>query len=165
MANTHTVCIDTHCAFWNIDAYQLVGIAGADIDNGTFLTLGDMSPADDGAYEFTVTAGENPDLIAMTSPVGYDAVTQLYDDPRYFTNVAGKPISVKRLVKGDFIEVTAGAFTAAPSTEKFAKVGSAGKLTAQANNNSSDAHFAIKGTRTIDIGGELVTSYVLMKLV
>ena len=162
MAKNHVVFNGTHCAFWDVDSYNLVGIATSDIDNGTFLTLGDMSPAEDGAYEFTVTAGVNADLIAGTPAVGYDAIGQIYDDPRYFTNEVGKPISVKRLIKGDFIELTGGAFTAEPSTNKYAKVVAAGKLTAQAADTGAD--FKIVGTRTMDIGGELVPTYVLMKL-
>ena len=72
MTNTHNVFIGMSCAFMNVDAYNLVGIANADIDNGLFLTLGAMSPAGDGAYEFTVSAGANADLIAGTAPQGYD---------------------------------------------------------------------------------------------
>lgn len=162
MANTHNVFIGMHCAFMNVDAYNLVGIAAADIDNGVFLTLGDMSPADDGAYEFTVQAGVNADLIAGTPPQGYGIEAQVYDDPRYFTNEAGKPISVKRLVKGDVIELTIGAFTADPSTNKYAKVVAGGKLTAQAADAGAD--YQILGTEAIDIGGEQVTGYILMKL-
>lgn len=164
MANTHNVFIGMSCAFMNVDAYNLVGIASADIDNGLFLTLGAMSPAGDGAYEFTVTAGANADLIAGTAPQGYDIAAQVYDDPRYFTNVAGKPIGVKRLVKGDVIEVTAGSFTAAPtiSTDKYAKVGDGGKLTGQVA--ATNADFQILGSEPIDIGGEAVTGYILMKL-
>ena len=164
MAKNHIVFNGTHCAYWDVDSLNLVGIAAADIDNGTFLTLGAMSPAGDGAYEFTVTAGANADLIAGTPPQGYNVDAQVYDDPRYFTNEAGKPISVKRLIKGDCIEVSVGAFTEAPATNKFAKVVSTGKLTAQANNTSSDADFQIIGARTMDIGGEFIPTYVLMKL-
>lgn len=162
MSKNHVVFNGTHCAYWDVDSLNLVGIATTGIDNGTFLTLGDMSPADDGAYEFTVTPGVNADLIAGTPAVDYDAIGQIYDDPRYFTNVAGKPISVKRLIKGDCIELTVGAFTAEPSTNKYAKVVAAGKLTAQAADTGAD--FKIVGARTMDIGGELVPTYVLMKL-
>ena len=162
MAKNHIVFNGMHCAFVNVDAYNMVGIAAADIDNGTFLTLGDMSPAGDGAYEFTVTAGVNADLIAGTPPQGYGIEGQVYDDPRYFTNEAGKPISVKRLVKGDVIELTVGAFTADPSTNKYAKVVAGGKLTAQAADTGAD--FKIEGTENISIGGEAVVGYILRKL-
>lgn len=162
MAKNHIVFNGMHCAFWDVDAYNMVGIAAADIDNGTFLTLGDMSPAQDGAYEYTVTAGVSTDLIAGTPPQGYNVDAQVYDDPRYFTNEAGKPISVKRLVKGDVIELTVGAFTADPATNKYAKVVASGKLTAQASDANAD--FKIEGTENISIGGEAVTGYILRKL-
>ena len=162
MAKNHIVFNGTHCSFWDNDAMNYVGIAATDIDNGTFLTLGDMSPNADGAYEFTVTAGVNADLIAGTPPMGYGIESQVYDDPRYFTNEAGKPISVKRLIKGDCIELTVGAFTVDPAANGYAKVVAGGKLTAQAADTGAD--FKILGTRTMDIGGELVTTYVLMKL-
>lgn len=162
MAKNHIVFNGMHCAFWDVDAYNMVGIATTDIDNGTFLTLGDMSPAQDGAYEYTVTAGVSTDLIAGTPPQGYNVDAQVYDDPRYFTNEAGKPISVKRLVKGDVIELTVGAFTVDPATNKYAKVVASGKLTAQASDANAD--FKIEGTENISIGGEAVTGYILRKL-
>lgn len=162
MAKNHIILNGTHCAYWDVDSLNLVGIATTDIDNGTFLTLGAMSPAQDGAYEFTVQAGVNADLIAGTPPQGYNVDAQVYDDPRYFTNEAGKPISVKRLIKGDCIELSEGAFTAAPATNKYAKVDTGGKLTAQADNTNAD--FQIVGARTMDIGGEAIKTWVLMKL-
>lgn len=162
MAKNHIVFNGTHAAFWDVDSLNLVGIAATDIDNGTFLTLGDMSPAQDGAYEFTVTAGVNADLIAGTPSQGYNVDAQVYDDPRYFTNEAGKPISVKRLIKGDCIELSEGAFTVAPAANKYAKVVAGGKLTAQAADTGAD--FQILGARTMDIGGEFIPTYVLMKL-
>lgn len=162
MAKNHIILNGTHCAYWDVDSLNLVGIAATEIDNGTFLTLGAMSPNSDGAYEFTVTAGVNADLIAGTPPQGYNVDAQVYDDPRYFTNEAGKPISVKRLIKGDCIELSEGAFTAAPATNKYAKVVTGGKLTAQADNTNAD--FQIVGVRTMDIGGEFIPTYVLMKL-
>lgn len=163
MAKNHTVFNGTHAAYWDVDSLNLVGIAAADIDNGTFLNLGAMSPNSDGAYEFTVTAGANPELVAGTPPQGYNVDAQVYDDPRYFTNEAGKPISVKRLLKGDCIEVSAGAFTAEPTTETYANVQTTGKLTA--TSTAANAHFQILGARTMDIGGEFVKTWVLMKLV
>lgn len=162
MAKNHIILNGTHAAYWDVDSLNLVGIATTDIDNGTFLTLSAMSPAGDGAYEFTVQAGANADLIAGTPSQGYNVDAQVYDDPRYFTNEAGKPISVKRLIKGDCIELSEGAFTAAPSTNKYAKVVTSGKLTAQADNTNAD--FQIVGVRTMDIGGEFIPTYVLMKL-
>lgn len=163
MAKNHIVFNGTHCAYWDVDSLNLVGISNSEIDNGTFLTLGGMSPEDDDAYEFTVTEGANPDLVAGTPPQGYNVDGQVYDDPRYFTNKAGKPISVKRLLKGDCIEVSAGAFTTRPNTETYANVQIDGKLTA--TSTETNAHFQILGARTMDIGGEAIKTWVLMKLV
>lgn len=164
MAKNHTILNGTHCAYWDVDSLNLVGIADTEIDNGTFLTLGAMSPAGDGAYEFTVTAGNNPDFVAGTPPQGYNVDAQVYDDPRYFTNEAGKPISVKRLIKGDCIEVSAGAFAADPdSSTTFVTVQNSGKLGVKTAESS--AHFKVLGARTMDIGGEAIKTWVLMKLV
>lgn len=162
MANNHAIFNGTHCAFWDVDAYNYVGIAQSDMDNGTFVKLGAIGLASDGGYEFAVSADASPDLICGTPAQGYGIDAQIYDDPRYFTNVAGKPISVKRLVKGDCIEVSVEAFTADPSTNGYAKVAASGKLTAQAAD--TDAHFAILGTHTIDCGAELVKTWILQKL-
>lgn len=158
----HTVVNSMHCAFTNIDAYNLVGIATTDIDNGTFLTLGDMKLKDaEGGFEFAVSAAAaDSDLIAITPEVGYDLVSQIYDDPRYFTNKAGKPISVKRVVKGDIIEVTVDAFTSDPTTSTYAKVNTDGKLLG--TTTTSDA-WKVLANSTIDIGGESVKSWILMK--
>lgn len=160
----HTIFNGTHCAYWDVDSYNMVGIAAADIDNGTFLALSDMKLKDaTGGYEFTVSVGQNADLIAGTPEVGYGLEEQIYADPRYFTNKAGKPISVKRLVKGDCIEVSVDAFTVAPNTTHLgAKVQKTGKLTSQVD--VTDADFQILSTHTIDVGGELVKTWILMKL-
>ncbi len=160
MAKNHAIFNGTHCAFWDVDAYNLVGIAATEIDNAIFLTLGDIKLKTDGGYEFTVTAGGDGTYIAGTPAQGYGIEAGLFDDPRYFTNEAGKPISVKRLVAGDCIEVNLVAFTADPSTNGYAKVDASGKLTGSAT--TSDP-FKILGTHTIDCGGELVKTWILMK--
>lgn len=163
MAKNHAIFNGTHCAFWDVDAYNYVGIAKTDLDNGIFVKLGKIGLADNGGYEFEVEATASPDLICGTPAQGYGIDAQVYDDPRYFYNEAGKPISVKRLVKGDCIEVDAAAFTTAPTaTDTVATVSATGKLTAAASGD--DAHFAILGTHAIDCGSELVKTWVLMKL-
>nr|DAI01027.1 MAG TPA: hypothetical protein [Caudoviricetes sp.] len=160
MAKNHAIFNGTHCAFWDVDAYNLVGIATAEIDNATFLALGDIKLKTDDGYEFTVTAGGDGTYIAGTPAQGYGIEAGLFDDPRYFTNEAGKPISVKRLVAGDCIEVDLVAFTADPVANGYAKVDASGKLTGSVT--SSDP-FKILGTHTIDCGGELVKTWILMK--
>lgn len=160
--NTHAIFNGTHCAFWDVDAYNYVGISTTDMDNCTFVALGDIGLKSDGGYEFAVTATNSPDLICGTPAQGYGIDAQVYDDPRYFYNEAGKPISVKRLVKGDCIEVSLPAFTADPAANGYAAVQASGKLTGQAA--AANAHFAILGTHTIDCGAELVKTWILQKL-
>lgn len=161
----HTIVNGMHCAYMNVDAYNFCGIATTDIDNGTILTLGDMKLKDaTGGFEFAVSAatdGGNADFIAITPEVGYDLEAQIYADPRYFTNKAGKPISVKRLVKGDSIEITADGFTAAPQdTDTYVKVAANGKLTASTTNSDP---FKILATHNMDVGSEIVKTWILMK--
>lgn len=162
--NTHAIFNGTHCAYWDVDALNYVGVAQADLDNGVFVDLGAIGLSDDDGYEFTVTASTtSADFVCATPPQGYNALAQIYDDPRHFTNEAGKPISVKHLVKYDCIEVDAAAFTATPAAEQYAKVGVGGKLTAQSSD--TDAQFKILGTHTIDCGSELVSTWILQKIV
>lgn len=160
--NTHAVFNGTHCAFWDVDSFNLVGIAAADMDNGTFVDLGEMSPAADGAYEFTVTAAASSgEYVCGTPAQGYGIAAQVYDDPRYFTNVAGKPISVKKLIKGDCIELTQIDGTTLV-VNQYATV-SNGALVAASS--ADDAEFKVLSTTsTMDIGGELVPTWILMKL-
>ena len=71
MANNHTVFNGTHCAFWDVDSMNYVGIAQSDMDNGTFVKLGAIGLASDGGYEFAVSADASPDLICGTPAQGY----------------------------------------------------------------------------------------------
>lgn len=170
MANTHAVVNLTHAACSDVDSLNLVGIcAGADIDNGNFVTLGDITrdPSSQviGGYEFSVTSATttSSDYIVATNMVGTDIDMQIYSDPRYFYNKKGQPMSVKRLLAGDCIEVTGAAFSTAPTvgTSTHAKV-AAGKLVAQANDTG--AQFKILGVVKVDVGQEQVDAFVLMKL-
>lgn len=163
MAKNHAICIGTHAAFWDVDALNFVGKAAADMDNGTFVKLGAIGLTTNGGYEFTVTADASADYIVATPPVGYSYEMAGLDDPRYFYNEAGKPMSVKHLLKGDCLELSAAAFTAEPaSSATVATVQASGKLTA--NTTTSGAHFAILGTHSVDCGGESVKTWVLQKL-
>lgn len=161
----HTIVNGMHCAYMNVDAYNFCGIATDDIDNGTILTLGDMKlKGATGGFEFAVsmaTADDTAEFIAITPEVGYSLEAQIYADPRYFTNKAGKPISVKRLVKGDSIEITADGFTVAPNdTDNYVKVGENGKLTVSSTESSP---FKILATHNMDVGSEIVKTWILMK--
>lgn len=158
----HTIVNGMHCAYMNVDAYNFCGIATTDIDNGTILTLGDMKlKTNDGGFEFAVTAGGDGEFIAITPEVGYGLEAQIYADPRYFTNKAGKPISVKRLVKGDSIEITVDGFTTTPgASDTYATVGANGKFT---SGTTASAPFKILATHNMDVGSEIVKTWILMK--
>lgn len=165
MANNHGLIIGTHCAFWDVDSLNLVGIdASHDLDNGTFVALGDILNTTGviNEYVFAVSAGSGSDYVVATPPVGDDVEMQLFDDPRYFYNKQGRPMSVKRLLVGDCIEVSAACFSTAPTTgtSTYASV-SSGKLVAGTTNTDP---FKILGEHSVDIGGEAVKTWVLMKV-
>lgn len=168
MANKHGVVITTHCAAWNVDAYNFSGVATTDLDNGTFVVLGDLQKTGGviDEYTFSVTVDANGTSKAkyiVASPiVGSTLAMQLTGDPREFYNVAGRPLSIKRIVDGDCIEVIGANFEdgAAPTdqtTYTTANIGANGKLSMV----SADGTFKLLGTKSIAIGQELVPSYVL----
>ena len=164
MAN-HGLIIGTHCAFWDVDSLNFVGIdASHDIDNGTFVDLGGILNTTGviNEYVFAVAAGNNSDYVVATPPVGDTLEMQLFDDPRYFYNRQGKPMSVKRLLVGDCIEVSSECFSTAPTTgtSTYASV-SSGKLVAGTTNTDP---FKILGEHSVDVGGEAVKTWVLMKV-
>lgn len=164
MAKNHAIFNGTHCCYWDNDALNFVGVAATDMDNGIFVALGDIGLKTDGGYEFTVTATNAPDFVVATPPDGYTFEQAALSDPREFYNVAGKPMSVKKLLKDDFIEIDATAFTAAPGADAtYGHVQATGKITA--NTAAQDAHFAIVGTHTIDCGGDIVKTWILRKIV
>jgi len=164
MANNHGFIIGTHCAFWDVDSKNFVGIAESDIDNGTFVALGDILNTSGviDEYVFAVSAASASDFVVATPPVGDSLEMQLFDDPRYFYNKAGKPMSVKHLEIGDCIEVDDACFSTAPTlgTSTYAGVTS-GKLVA--STTASDP-FKILGQHNVDIGGVSVPTWVLMKV-
>lgn len=165
MANNHGFIIGTHCAFWDVDSKNFVGIdASHDIDNGTFVNLGDILNTNGviDEYVFAVSAGNNSDFVVATPPVGDDFEMQLFEDPRYFYNKMGRPMSVKHLEVGDCIEVDANCFSTAPTTgtSTYASV-SSGKLVAGTTNTDP---FKILGEHNVDIGGTSAKTWVLMKV-
>lgn len=167
MANKHGVVITTHCAAWNVDAFNYAGIATTDLDNGTFVALGDLQKTEGviDEYTFTVTPDTNGaskyKYIVASPVVGTTLAMQLTGDPREFCNEANRPLSVKRVVEGDCIEVIGANFEdgSAPTdkpTATAATIGANGKLAM-----ADDGTFKLLGTKTIAIGQELVPSYVL----
>lgn len=171
MANTHGVVNTTHCSCWTDDALNFSGIADTDIDNGTFVALGDLQKTDNviDEYTFTVTPDANG-----TSTIKYIVDTQigkastleqqLYNDPRHFYNIAGRTMSIKQLQTGNCIEINAeamvtGATPVEQPTYKTASIGAAGKL--QMVSGDAGA-FKYMGSVNRGIGQEVVPHYVFM---
>lgn len=172
MPKTHGYINTTHCMCWDNDALNFAGVAAnADIDNGTFLALGAINNTDGfiNGYDFAVTADANgaatQKYIAATPIPGSSAnlEIQLYSDPRYFYNEAGKPISVKRIMNGDCIEINKEAFgegksPADQTTYTTASIGADGKLQMVAQ----DGDFNLLGYKYVGVGQEEMKVWVLM---
>lgn len=169
MAKNHSFINTTRCTCWDVDAYNACGVAQSDMDNGQFVSLGAIQLNADapGGYEFAVTApvANATNLWVIDTPEVGIGADNIYDDPRYFYNVAGRPMSLRYMNPiVDYIEVPASAFSTAPvdGTSKFASVGTDGRLVAAAAAAPAQGtYFAITGTHTIDIGLEAVKTYIL----
>lgn len=168
MDKNHSFINTTRCTCWDVDAYNACGVAQSDMDNGQFVSLGAIQLNADvpGGYEFAVTApvANATNLWVIDTPEVGIGADNIYDDPRYFYNVAGRPMSLRYMNPiVDYIEVPASAFSTAPvdGTSKFASVGTDGRLVAAAAAPTQGTYFAITGTHTIDIGLEAVKTYIL----
>ena len=162
--NNHAVMISTSMASWDVDSYRLAGVATADMDNGTVVELGDMALGTNpvtGGYEYNVAVSATGagKLYLVDTPLpgtGVNIEAQVYSDPRYFYNMAGQPMSLRKLVDGDHIELTAAAFTTAPTA--------VGQTVGVANGKfvqGSTGKFKVVAIKTLAIGTEVVPSYVL----
>lgn len=177
MSNTHSFINTTRCTCWDVDAFNAAGISvedtPKDYDNGMFVARGALQLTNataKGGYEFAVTlpsANATNLWVVDTPEAALPIEMQIYDDPRYFYNVAGRPMSIRYLqAEVDFIEVPASAFSSgnAPAdhaTYTFASVGTDGRLAIAQNAPDAGTYFALAGTHTIDIGNEIVTTYIL----
>ena len=174
MANNHGYCSLIRATAWDVDSNKLVGIATTDMDNGTFVVLGDMNVDNQkniNGFEYKVTAAGATSTsvwVVRTPEAGTDMLeVQLYDDPRYFYNKAGKPMSLAYMNPHvDHIEVDANCFTANfdPATVSgatMAQLDTNGKLKAVSAAPGSGAYFTIVGKHSIAVGQELVPTWVL----
>ena len=174
MANNHGYCSLIRATAWDVDSNKLVGIATTDMDNGTFVVLGNMNV--DGqkninGFEYNVTpatATSTSVWVVRTPEAGTDILeVQLYDDPRYFYNKAGKPMSLAYMNPHvDHIEVDKNCFTAnfdpdTVSGATMAQLDTNGKLKAVSAAPASGAYFTIVGKHSIAVGQELVPTWVL----
>lgn len=174
MANNHGYCSLIRATAWDVDSNKLVGIATTDMDNGTFVVLGTMNvdaQKNINGFEYNVTAATAASTsvwVVRTPEAGTDMLeVQLYDDPRYFYNKAGKPMSLAYMNPHvDHIEVDANCFAANfdPATvtaATMAQLDTNGKLKAVSAAPASGAYFTIVGKHSIAVGQELVPTWVL----
>lgn len=173
MPNNHAICSTMRCTCVDVDAYNAVGISTTDMDNGVLVTLGAIDKTGNAinGFQYTVTApvANATGLWLVRTPLpGSTVEMQFMNDPRYFYNVAGRPMHLCYMNPGvDVIEVDANAFTSgsAPSDQPsygYATVtASTGKLAVANAAPASGTYFIIEGTHTISVGQDIVTTYVL----
>lgn len=170
--NTHGYVNPMHVCATDVDAYNEVGICATDIDNGTLLTLGAITTTSGAVSGFqhtvTVPAANATGLyLACTPPVGVTIDTNIYNDPRYFYNVAGQPIHLDYLQpQTDVIEVEVNCYATGtdPTTvpaNVYASVNTSGKLVGATSAPASGTYFTLEGTSTTAIGQNNVTTYIL----
>lgn len=174
MANNHGYVSLMRGAATNVDSFNRVGIYSAgDLDNGVFVTLGDITKAADGtvtAFNYAVTPATADTTgsvwLVNTPEVGTNIEMQMMNDPRYFYNEAGRPMSLKYLnPKTDIIEADANCFvdgTLPTTAQKFATIGANGKLVAA--NSAPDAgkpYFSVVGFNEVAVGMGVMKTAIL----
>ena len=91
----------------------------------------------------------------------------IFDDPRYFTNEAGRPLSLRYLnAHVDHIEVNVGAFVTGNTpvdqkSYKYAAPGAGGKLAMANEAPAQGTYFVLVGIKSVGVGQESVPTYVL----
>lgn len=158
------------CACWNIDAQKICGIAEGDLDNGTFVVLGDMALNDDvpGGFEYHVEAADGDSVnvwLVRTPEVGDTIEMQMSNDPRNFYNKAGKGLSLCYMNAGyDHIEMTAEAFESGelPEVESILVIGDNGKLEVSEDADDALVTFICVAHHQISIGAESVPTAILL---
>lgn len=166
MAGTHLFANTMKCTCWDVDAYNCAGVAAVDIDNGTLVTRGAMAlnDATPGGFEFNVTlpaANATHLWIVDTPEVGSDIEMQMMDDPRYFYNKAGRPMSLRYLVpEVDFIEIPQTAIEGG-AVNGFVTVTTDGKYAAAAEAPANGTYFIIAAEHYMAVGLEVVPTFIL----
>lgn len=157
----------------NVDAMNKVGVASADIDNGTLVTIGKMEQTSDGvvtSYHYVLTpATVNAEhvLLVASPEVGRTLEMQVNNDRRYFYNVAGDPVDVKDIIpQVDTFEVDAVAFggtlPVAADVGKFVSPAADGKYTLGTTSApTTGAYFKVEGFGTITCGPTDVPTVML----
>lgn len=174
MAN-HAIINGTHASFWDVDAMNEVGLYTSDLDNGVLVTLDGMNVNSTSGvvegYEYNVapaTATSTVVYLVATPPVGSTLEMAYTDDPRYFYNVAGRPMSLKYMhPMVDCIEIDAAGFASGDlpvvgDIDKFVGITTGGKLDdPDTTAPVSGAYFRVEGLHHIDCGLDIVPTVIL----
>lgn len=176
MPNTHAIANGISCAYWDVDSLNMAGICEtADLDNGALVTLKkmnvDTTTGKVKGFEYIVepAAADADNVWFVDSPeVGYTLEMQIHDDPRYFYNVQGKPMSIKGILSGvDCVEITKEQFenTTLPTVAQigqYVKPAEGGKYSAPvAQAPDAGAYFRVEALSTITCGADEVPSVIL----
>lgn len=173
MPNTHAVLITSKCTCWDVDAYNRAGVATVDLDNGVAVTLTSINKNATNAiqgFEYTVApaaANASNVWIVKTPDTGSTLEQAMFTDPRYFYNVAGRPLSLMYPnPKVDTIEVDKAAFVTGSdptsvANSTFVTIGAGGKYVAVTAAPANGTYFSIEGTHTISIGTDILTTWLL----
>ena len=175
MPTIHGYVNTMRCACMDVDSYNCAGVYSAgDIDNGVFVTLGDINRNSTNftvnGFEYNVTPATNAATrvwLVATPEVGSDILMQELSDPRYFYNEAGRAMSLKYLVPCvDCIEVTKECFTdntLPTNNNKYVTIGANGKLTASAADPAAgtNVYFTFVGYHNVTFGNEDVQTAII----
>lgn len=174
MANSHGYVSLMRGAATDVDSFNRVGICSTDLDNGVFVTCGDIKKGSNGvvtAFNYIVaTASDSTtgSVWLVDSPeIGTTIEAQLMSDPRYFYNEANRPVSLEYLnPKTDIIEMDANCFVGGTlpdgTTNKFATIGAGGKLTAATSAaTGGKPYFSVVGFDEVAVGGGVMKTVLL----
>lgn len=175
MAKNHGVVITTSCTCWSVDSYKICGVyASGDLDNGVCVALGDMNVAATTkkiqGYEYNVspaTSSSKNVWLVRTPEGGSNIEMQMYGDPRYFYNEAGRPMSLCYLQPHvDHIEVDANCFAngSLPTAggDAYVVITTGGKFATAASAPQTGAtYFSVVGFKSIAVGNEFIPTVVL----
>lgn len=161
----------------NIDRSNLVGIyASADVENGVFVTLDKMNLGTDGivnGFEYTVNlaTADDKDIYCVCTaevPYGEDA---FHNDPTRFINRKGRPMAIKKMEIGDFIEISEdgfveGGYPTSAMVGYFAPIGADGKIDTpiSAIGSATGAFFKVEGLTKMTLGNETLNGCILRRV-
>lgn len=188
MANNHAILNTSAMQAIDIRALNRTGYVNTaavsttytrqQVDNGAIVVMDKMCMFDgidgDKKYGFAynayapaaqVHAGEF--WIVDNPEVGTNEHMYISCDPRDFYVEAGKPANFRRLMKGDIIQISAGAFGSSKptSTNVYVELDTLANGQYKAVSGSTNAIFKVLGEKKMDAGTEAVDAWYLEFLI